>query len=107
MPSPIGRGWEFARDGTNEQLIVDWMDGQPAPQAILDLLACNCPRNCELPKCECMVNGLKCTEMCRLLDCDNQAASMQNDEESNDEQNNDLDDDDKMEDELNDNDYEY
>ena len=50
------------------------MDGQPAPQAILNLLACNCPRKCELPKCDCMVNGLKCTDMCRLSDCDNQAS---------------------------------
>ena len=50
------------------------MDGQPALQAIFDLLACNCPRKCELPKCECMVNGLKCTDMCRLSDCENQAS---------------------------------
>lgn len=46
------------KEGANEQLVVHWMDGQPAPQAILDLLACNCAKNCELQKCECMVNGL-------------------------------------------------
>ena len=47
------------------------MTGQPVHQVILDLLACNCTRKCELPRCVCMANGLKCTEMCRLQDCDN------------------------------------
>ena len=37
VPSPVCRGWALD-DG---QLVVHWMDGQPAPQAILDLLACN------------------------------------------------------------------
>ncbi len=49
------------------------MDGQPAPQAILDLLACNCSKKCVLLNCECLANGLKCTDMCRLPDCENQA----------------------------------
>ena len=74
VPSPVGGGWKIEKEGANEQLVLHWMDGQPAPQAILDLLACNCPRKCELPKCECIVNGLKCTDMCRLSDCENQAS---------------------------------
>lgn len=61
MPSPVGRGWNIEKEGA-EQLVVHWMDGQPAPEAILDLLACYCPRKCELPMCACMANGLKCTE---------------------------------------------
>ena len=99
MPSPVGRGWKIEKDGENQQLVVHWMDGQPAPQAILDLLACNCPRAyillwrsghatpivTELSKCECMANGLKCTDMCRVPDCDNQANSMPNDVESSNE----------------------
>ena len=51
---------------------MHWMEGQPAPTAVLDLLACNCARKCELAKCECMKMGLRCTDMCRLVDCDNQ-----------------------------------
>ena len=47
------------------------MDGQPAPDAMLDLLACKCTRKCELPRCVCLVNGLMCTDMCKLKDCDN------------------------------------
>lgn len=50
---------------------MHWMDGQSAPQAILDLLACNCARKSDLPKCDCIANGLKCTDMCRLPDCEN------------------------------------
>ena len=109
MPSPVGRGWKIEKDGANQQLVVHWMDGQPAPQAILDLLACNCPRKCELPKCECMANG---TDMCRVPDCDNQANSMPNDVESSNElEDNEFEDeleDDEFEDELQeDDDYEY
>ena len=64
------------------------------------------PRKCELLKCECMVNGLKCTDMCRLPDCDNQAASILDDKESIDVQGAELKD--EIKDELNDdNDYEY
>ena len=55
-------------------LVVHWMDGQPAPQAILDLLACNCKRTCQLPSCECLANKLMCTNMCKLPNCGNQAA---------------------------------
>ena len=67
VPSPIGRGWKLEKQ---EQLVIHWMEGQPAPQAILDLLAI--VQGSELPKCECMANELKCTDMCRLPDCDNQ-----------------------------------
>ena len=73
VPSPVNRGWKMEREGAEEQLVLHWMDGKPAPQAILDLLACNCTRKCELPKCVCMANGLKCTDMCKLSDCENQA----------------------------------
>ena len=73
----------------NEQLVVHWMDGQPAPQAILDLLACNCAKKCELPKCECMLNGLKCTDMCRLQDCENQLHGEESDCEKDENDDND------------------
>ncbi|KAG0721366.1 hypothetical protein GWK47_046629 [Chionoecetes opilio] len=37
------------------------------------LLSCKCVRSCELPKCTCLSNGLKCTDMCRLQTCQNKA----------------------------------
>ena len=47
------------------------MTGPIAPDALLEFLACKCARNCQLPSCQCMVNGLKCTEACRLQTCEN------------------------------------
>ncbi len=63
--------------------------GQPALEAIFALLACTCPRKCTLPNCVCLANGLKCTDMCRLSNCDNRSSD---DGESTDEDN-DVDDD--------------
>ena len=48
-----------------------WMNGDPAPKAVLELLSCKCTRSCKLPGCSCMQNGLKCTDMCRLKECQN------------------------------------
>ena len=62
-------------------MVVDWMDSQPAPEAILALLACKCSKTCTLPHCVCLANGLKCTDMCKLSDCGNCPS---NDEESTD-----------------------
>lgn len=67
IPSPVGFGW----CSEDDKLVVDWMGGQPAPQAVLELLSCQCSRSCKLPSCSCIVNGLKCTDMCRLQDCTN------------------------------------
>jgi len=65
-PSPVGRGWKMEREEECEQLVVHWMEGQPAPNAVLDLLACNCPKTCSLPRCVCvlqMVSGaLTCAD---------------------------------------------
>ena len=99
VPRPFGRGWNIEMEEGAEQLVVDWMDGQPAPRAVLDLLACKCPRKCVLPNCECLKNGLKCTDMCRLRDCENRS-SISDDEDSADE------DADRDDDEL-ENDYDY
>ena len=69
VPSPVKRGWVRNDDG---QLTVEWMRGSPAPDAVLQLLLCNCSRRCKLPECQCMSNGLKCTNLCKLQTCDNQ-----------------------------------
>jgi len=72
-PSPVGHGWKIESVGGVDQLVVQWMDGQLAPEALLDLLACNCPKHCvSTTKCVCVANGLKCTDMCRQPDCENQ-----------------------------------
>ncbi len=107
VPSPVGRGWKTEKEGADDHVVVNWMDGQPAPQAILDLLACNCPRKCELPRCECMANGLKCTDMCRLPDCENQASTLNNEDSTADEQDDEMEDDELEDDELEDDECDY
>ena len=52
--------------------MFDWMDSKPAPDAVLELLPYRCSRSCKLPNCVCLVNGLKCTDMCNLKECNNQ-----------------------------------
>ena len=84
MLSPVGKGWKIEKEDGNDKLVIHWKAGQPAPEAVLDLLACNCPRRCELPKCVCMINKIKCTDMCKLSDCENQP-SVSDSEESTDE----------------------
>ena len=69
VPSPVEHGWAKNDDG---QLIVEWMRGSPAPDAVLQLLSCKCSRGCKLSECQCMSNGLKCTNMCKLQTCANQ-----------------------------------
>ena len=55
-----------------EELQFEWMDEKPAPDAVLELLACRCTRSCKLPSCVCLANGLKCTDICTLKECQNQ-----------------------------------
>ena len=47
------------------------MSVQPAPDAVLELLACTCPKQCTTEECACLKNGLKCTDMFKLETCDN------------------------------------
>ena len=65
--APIGFGWR--EDG--DHFAIDWMSGDPAPTAVLGLLSCSCTRSCQLPTCSCLTNVLKCTDVSKLLDCDN------------------------------------
>ena len=76
IPSPIGKGW-IQDKGDATTLAIDWMEGLPAPDAVLELMSCSCTRACKAPQCKCIANGLHCTEMCRLTSCNN----MQPDEE--------------------------
>ena len=72
VPSPVGSGWCLeTKEGGTTNLTIDWMEGDPAPKAVLQLLSCKSARSCKLPDCSCIQNGLKCTDMCRLKDCQN------------------------------------
>lgn len=71
IPTFIGRGW--IASGTDD-IDIDWMDGPVGPDAVLEFIACKCTRQCKVPTCICLENGLKCTDMCKLAGCDNQNA---------------------------------
>ena len=69
VPEPSCHGWVRTAAGS---LNLDWMHGQAAPDTVLELLACQCKRECLQEQCPCLNNGLKCTYMCRLQTCRNQ-----------------------------------
>ena len=56
VPTPVGRGWKIEHEDGVAKLVVDWMDVKAAP------------------KCVCVTNGLRCTDMCRLAECENQGS---------------------------------
>ena len=53
IPTPVGKGWLLERNSESEpmSLAVDWMFGKPAPDAVLDLISCNCSKACDNDKC--------------------------------------------------------
>lgn len=69
VPNPVGHGWSRGDDGV---LTIDWLKGKPAPDAVMELIACQCQRTCKAGSCACIDNGLKCTTICRLQHCSNQ-----------------------------------
>ena len=68
IPLPISSRWCLS-DG---KLTIDWVSGEPAPKAVLELLSCQCKRSCQLPSCTCLANGLHCADMRQLQECTNQ-----------------------------------
>ena len=46
----------------------------PLTMAVLDMLACTCARKCKVSTCQCLQNGLRCTDMCSLPTCENPQA---------------------------------
>ena len=59
-------------DGAQERLVIDWMSGLPAPRAVIELMSCVCKKACNDNSCDCIRNGLKCSDLCRLTTCSNQ-----------------------------------
>ena len=38
------------------------------------MIACTCLRSCKIDECVCLKNNLKCTHLCKLQTCTNQAS---------------------------------
>ena len=78
---PGGHGWLMS-DG---QLIIDWMDNDPAPLSVLENISCACKKDCGSNQCSCKKVGLKCTDACRCSDdCVNTRATTDGDTDSDD-----------------------
>ena len=63
VPEPNCHGWIRTEVGS---LKIDWKYGHAAPDAVLELISCQCKRECRQEQCPCVDNGHKCTYMCRL-----------------------------------------
>ena len=48
VPTPVGKGWLL---GDEDSLAVDWMEGSPEPEAVIDLLSCNSSKKCSAQRC--------------------------------------------------------
>lgn len=53
-------------------MVIDWMSGLPAPTAVIELMSCMCKKACNDDSCDYIRNGLKCSDLCRLITCSNQ-----------------------------------
>lgn len=68
LPDPYkGHGWHLS-DGS---IAIQWLTVAPAPDVVLSLMACKCPRVCVGDSCICIMNGLPCTPACKLQNCTN------------------------------------
>ena len=63
-------------------LEVQWMNYQPAPDAILELMSCMCSNECSERSCPCIRNVMKYTDMCKLQNYS--TCTGDNDEETGD-----------------------
>ena len=65
---PIRFKWKMGSSAEDESsLTIDRMAGKPAPEAVLEFLACRCPRSCRLSDCVYLANVLTGTQTC--VDC--------------------------------------
>ena len=63
------RAWLDKKD---EALAVEWLRQKPAHELVLEFVSCNCKKNkCRNGMCDCFVVGLRCTNICRCLNCAN------------------------------------
>lgn len=70
IPSPFEYGW--VEGETTVCPVMSLLD--PAPQAILELVKCNCSSShCSSKRCKCRAQNLTCSELCGCYDfeCEN------------------------------------
>ena len=71
IPSPHGHGWEV--DNISNGVEFVWLGSIAAPREVLVLLSCTCKRACTVENCYYRKTGLKCTDSCSSIQCENMA----------------------------------
>ena len=89
IPDPDGYGWKLV-DGC---LNVHWMDNEPAPNEILELVVCECRRQKCADEFQCLQLQIPCTDICKCKsECNNQNMTETDDfDETSDEEVSDYD----------------
>ena len=68
FPCPNGFSWT----DVNNELQIKWMSKKPAPDSLLEFMACGYKKSgCLNRVCACVAHGLKCTDLCDCNSCDN------------------------------------
>ena len=61
------------------ELHFHWMDQEPAPKALMELVSCKCKTGCSGRRCSCHKVGLMCTDVCDCIGCENSGFNPGND----------------------------
>ena len=75
--SPTEHGWTD-EDGS---LNIKWMNILPAPDLILEFVACGCRKECGNNRCGCHSNKLNYTDACRCKCMENNESEAEDSEE--------------------------
>ena len=78
---PQNNGWLLS-DG---QLEIAWMTKPAAPDSLIEFVQCKCKTGCQTMRCSCLKSGLKCTDFCQCVNCQNGKEKVSSDESDDDE----------------------
>ena len=68
-PTPVNNGWILNEEN---DLVVVWITQPVAPDSVMNLITCSCKKtSCIQGKCSCYMNGIKCSELCNCISCEN------------------------------------
>ena len=80
---PLENGYH--RDSDDGQLKPTTTDVPPAPEAIVEMVRCQCKGNCSSNRCSCKSKNLPCTDLCLCnTQCENDADTHYDNRESDD-----------------------
>ena len=67
VPLPENNGW-LVSEG---QLEISWMTKPATPDSLIEFVQCKCKTGCETMRCSCLKSGLRCTDFCQCVNCQN------------------------------------